>query len=184
MKQFAYLSSVCLLLFCLTPVNAQQDRPKLVLEIVVDQLRGDMPAMVLDRLDSGGFRYLTEKGVWYQNAHHPHANTETIVGHVTLSTGAYPSRHGMVGNVWFDAEKDRLVYNIEDPDYEATGGLGARDMDSEVDASQVSKTEGRSPRTIITTTFSDELSLFYGPESKIFSVSGMAITTSFIWVPC
>ena len=78
----------------------------------------------------------------------------------------------MVGNVWFDAEKDRLVYNIEDPDYEATGGLGARDMDSEVDASQVSKTEGRSPKTIITTTFSDELSLFYGPESKIFSVSG------------
>ena len=72
----------------------QQDRPKLVLEIVVDQLRGDMPDMVLDRLDSGGFRYLTEKGVWYQNAHHPHANTETIVGHVTLSTGAYPSRHG------------------------------------------------------------------------------------------
>ncbi|MHC4749384.1 MAG: alkaline phosphatase family protein, partial [Planctomycetota bacterium] len=137
--------------------------PRLVLEIVVDQLRGDMPAMVLDRCGLGGFRYLTEKGLWYKNAHHPHANTETIVGHVTLSTGAYPSRHGMVGNVWFDAEKDRLVYNIEDPDYAATGGLGARDMDSEVDHSQVSKTEGRSPRTIITTTFSDELALFYGP---------------------
>jgi predicted AlkP superfamily pyrophosphatase or phosphodiesterase len=157
----------------LTPANAkQQERPKLVLEIVVDQLRGDMPAMVLDRCGSGGFRYLTEKGVWYKNAHHPHANTETIVGHVTLSTGAYPSRHGMVGNVWFDAEKDRLVYNIEDPDYAATGGLGARDMDSEVDASQVSKTEGRSPKTIVTTTFSDEMSLFYGPKAKIFAVSG------------
>jgi hypothetical protein len=62
--------------------------PRLVLEITVDQLRGDMPAMVLDRLGPGGFRYLTEKGVWYKNAHHPHANTETIVGHVTLSTGA------------------------------------------------------------------------------------------------
>ena len=146
--------------------------PRLVLEIVVDQLRGDMPAMVLDRCGSGGLRYLTEKGVWYKNAHHPHANTETIVGHVTLSTGAYPSRHGMVGNVWFDAEKDRLVYNIEDPDYAATGGLGARDMDSEVDHSQVSKSEGRSPRTIITTTFSDELALFYGPGAKIFGVSG------------
>ena len=146
--------------------------PRLVLEITVDQLRGDMPAMVLDRLGPGGFRYLTEKGVWYKNAHHPHANTETIVGHVTLSTGAYPSRHGMVGNVWFDAEKDRLVYNIEDPDYAATGGLGARDMDSEVDQTQVSKTEGRSPKTIVTTTFSDELSLFYGPQSKIFAVSG------------
>jgi hypothetical protein len=131
-----------------------------------------MPALVLDRCKPGGFRYLTEKGVWYKNAHHPHANTETIVGHVTLSTGAYPSRHGMVGNVWFDAEKGRLVYNIEDSDYAATGGLGARDMDSEVDHSQVAKTEGRSPRTIITTTLSDEMALFYGPKAKIFAVSG------------
>ena len=146
--------------------------PRFVLEIVVDQLRGDMPAMVLDRCSSGGFRYLIEKGVWYKNAHHPHANTETIVGHVTLSTGAYPSRHGMVGNVWFDAEKGRLVYNIEDPDYAATGGVGARDMDAEVDPSQVAKTEGRSPHTIITTTFSDELGLFYGDKAKIFAVSG------------
>ena len=61
---------------------------------------------------------------------------------------------------------------IEDPDYDATGGFGARDMDSEVDPTQVAKTEGRSPRTIVTTTFSDELSLFYGPKAKIFAVSG------------
>jgi predicted AlkP superfamily pyrophosphatase or phosphodiesterase len=151
---------------------AEPARPKLVLEIVVDQLRGDMPRLVMDRCDAGGFRYLAQNGVWYDNAHHPHANTETIVGHVTLATGAYPSRHGMVGNVWFDAEKDRLVYNIEDPDYAATGGLGARDMDSEVDYTQVAKTQGRSPKTIITTTFSDELSLFFGPRAKIYGVSG------------
>jgi predicted AlkP superfamily pyrophosphatase or phosphodiesterase len=173
MKRIACVCVVIFTILAFTSANAkQQDRPKLVLEIIVDQLRGDMPAMVLDRSGSGGFRYLIEKGVWYKNAHHPHANTETIVGHVTISTGAYPSRHGMVGNVWFDAEKDRLVYNIEDPDYEATGGLGARDMDSEVDPTQVAKTEGRSPKTIITTTFSDELSLFYGPKAKIFAVSG------------
>ena len=173
MKQIAYVWFIFFAIFISAPVHAEQlDRPKLVLEIVVDQLRGDMPAMVLDRCGPGGFRYLTEKGIWYKNAHHPHANTETIVGHVTLSTGAYPSRHGMVGNVWFDAEKDRLVYNIEDPDYAATGGIGARDLDSEVDPTQIAKTEGRSPKTIITTTFSDELSLFYGPQAKIFAVSG------------
>ena len=146
--------------------------PRLVLQITVDQLRGDMPALVLDRLPPGGFRYLAKKGTWYTDAHHPHANTETIVGHVTLATGAYPSRHGMVGNVWFDAESDRLLYNIEDARYDATGGVGARDMDSEVDKSQVSRTEGRSPRTIITTTFSDELGLFFGDKAKIFAVSG------------
>jgi Type I phosphodiesterase / nucleotide pyrophosphatase len=146
--------------------------PRLILQITIDQLRGDMPALVMDRLDPGGFRYLAEKGTWYANAHHPHANTETIVGHVTLATGAYPSRHGMVGNVWFDVENDRLRYNIEDDDYDATGGVGARDMDSEVDRSQVAKTEGRSPRMILTSTFSDELALFYGDDAKIFAVSG------------
>ena len=152
--------------------NQPPQPPRLILQVTVDQLRGDMPAIVLDRAVPGGFRYLAEKGTWYYNAQHPHANTETIVGHVTLATGAYPSRHGMVGNVWFDAESDRLVYNIEDAEYAATGGVGARDMDSEVDPSQVAKTEGRSPRTIITTTFSDELALFYGDKAKVFAVSG------------
>ena len=146
--------------------------PRLILQITVDQLRGDLPDLVLDRVESGGFRYLAEQGVWYANAHHPHANTETIVGHVTLATGAYPSRHGMVSNVWFDAEDGRLRYNIEDADYDAVGGVGARDMDSEVDRSQVSRTEGRSPRNIITTTYSDEHVLAYGDKAKVFAVSG------------
>jgi len=171
--RFSLLASAIFAIFFLSEANAKQlEKPKLVLEIVVDQLRGDMPDMVYDRLGSKGFRYLTKKGTWYKNAHHPHANTETIVGHVTLATGTYPSVHGMVGNVWFDNELDRLVYNIEDPDYEATGGMSGRDSDIEVDMSQVAKTEGRSPKTIITSTFSDELSISYGSQAKIFAVSG------------
>jgi predicted AlkP superfamily pyrophosphatase or phosphodiesterase len=94
MKRIVCICVVLFTVLLLTSAYAkQQDSPKLVLEIVVDQLRGDMPAMVLDRCCSGGFRYLIEKGTWYKNAHHPHANTETIVGHVTLSTGAYPSNN-------------------------------------------------------------------------------------------
>ncbi|MGI9247643.1 MAG: alkaline phosphatase family protein, partial [Woeseiaceae bacterium] len=73
-----------------------QSRPKLVLQITVDQLRGDLPTRYYDRLGEGGFRYLWENGVVYRNAHHAHANTETIVGHATLATGAHPSGHGMV----------------------------------------------------------------------------------------
>lgn len=165
------LISIFMFLVFTTFANSQA-QPRLILQVTVDQLRGDMPAIVLDRCGLGGFRYLAENGIWYGDAHHPHANTETIVGHVTLATGAYPSRHGMVGNVWFDTESDRLMYNIEDSNYQATGGVGARDMDAEVDPSQVAKTDGRSPHTIITTTFSDELGLFYGDKAKIFAVSG------------
>lgn len=153
--------------------NAQKrSLPKLVLQITVDQLRGDLPFRIQDRWVEGGFKYLMENGVWYNNAHHPHANNETIVGHVTLSTGAYPSVHGMIGNAWFDVNENRLVYNIEDNRYDATGGIGTRDTESEVDNSQVSRSEGRSPHNILTTTISDEIKGAYGETSKIFAVSG------------
>jgi len=92
-------------------VTAESTAPKLVLQITVDQLRSDMPGRLLDRMGAGGFRYLYEQGVVFVDAHHAHANTETIVGHATLATGAYPSAHGMIGNVWFDYGLNRLVYN-------------------------------------------------------------------------
>ena len=66
------------------------DKPRLVLQITVDQFRGDLPTRYFDRLGKGGLRYLLEEGIHYNNAHHAHANTETIVGHVTLATGATP----------------------------------------------------------------------------------------------
>ncbi|HEC06145.1 MAG TPA: alkaline phosphatase family protein, partial [Thiolapillus brandeum] len=94
-----------------------EERPRLVLQITVDALRGDLPDRFRNVTGEGGFRYLMNKGIHYTNANYQHANTETIVGHASLATGAVPAAHGMVGNVWFDREKDRLVYNIEDPDY-------------------------------------------------------------------
>lgn len=69
--------------------------PKLVLQITVDQLRGDLPMRFLDRLPPGGFRFLLEDGVHFVNTHYEHANTETAVGHATLVTGATPPRHGI-----------------------------------------------------------------------------------------
>ncbi len=88
--------------------------PRLVLQITVDQLRGDLPTRFRDRLGKGGFRYLLEQGTHYANAHYRHANTETAVGHATLFTGADPSRHGMVANDWIDGTTGAFVYNTED----------------------------------------------------------------------
>nr|WP_321399311.1 alkaline phosphatase family protein [uncultured Desulfobacter sp.] len=146
--------------------------PKLILQVTVDQLRGDMPAWVYDRLGKSGFRYLYENGVVYENAQHPHANTETVVGHTTLATGANPSDHGMIANVWFDKELGRSVYNIEDARYKLVGEGGGVDKDVELDPTQkVAGTDGRSPASILTTTFSDELALRTNGKAKIFSVS-------------
>ena len=72
--------------------------PKLVLQITVDQLRGDTLTRFGERFGPGGFRYLLDKGVHFTNAHYKHANTETAPGHATLVTGTYPSRHGIIAN--------------------------------------------------------------------------------------
>lgn len=146
--------------------------PRLVLQITVDALRGDIPGRYYDRLGTGGFRYLWEKGTVYADAHHAHANTETIVGHTTLATGAHPSVHGMVGNLWFDRTLGRRIYNIEDNHYRLlTAGAGV-DQNTEIDSTQkAAKTDGRSPEAILVTTFGDELAIHSAGRSKVFAVS-------------
>ena len=159
-------------LLLVTTAHAQTTKPKLVLQITVDQLRGDMPYRYLDKMDKGGFNYLLEKGVVYKDAHHNHANTETIVGHATLATGALPSVHGMIGNVWYDNKLDRLVYNIEDADYPLLSANADVNQKTEIDPTQrTAKSSGRSPRNILVSTFSDELSIATNGKAKIFGVS-------------
>lgn len=161
-----------LLAFGALPASAEESHPKLILQITVDQLRGDFPTRFLDRMPEGGFRWLLENGVVYKNAHHAHANTETIVGHATLATGAHPSVHGMIGNVWFDRESGDLTYNIEDPRYNIlTRGAGV-DQSQEIDPTQkAAKSDGRSPAAILCSTFSDELAIQTAGQAKIFGVS-------------
>jgi predicted AlkP superfamily pyrophosphatase or phosphodiesterase len=149
-----------------------QENPRLILQITVDQLRGDLPTRYYERLGEGGFRYLWETGVVFRDAHHAHANTETIVGHATLATGAHPSGHGMVGNLWFDRETGFTTYNVEDPGYRLlTEGAGV-DESTEIDPTQrAARSDGRSPAAILVTTFSDELRSNTGGNAKVIGVS-------------
>lgn len=161
-----------LLLMLFVSTAVADDRPKLILQITVDQLRGDLPTRYYERLGEGGFRFLWENGVVYRNAHHAHANTETIVGHTTLATGAHPSAHGMVGNLWFDRESGFTTYNVEDPDYRLLTAGADVDEDAEIDPTQrAARSEGRSPAAILTTTFSDELRSYSGGRAKAIGVS-------------
>ena len=121
-----------------------ESAPRLILQITVDALRGDLPPRYSHLLGDGGFRYLMDEGVNYTNAHYQHANTETIVGHVSLATGSVPAAHGMVGNVWFDRELGRLVYNIEDADHQLLTA-GARCRPDHRDRSHAAGRQGRRP---------------------------------------
>jgi arylsulfatase A-like enzyme len=169
--------AVAVLLHCFG--NAAIARPqgeaevKLVLQITIDGLRADRLSRYGDRFGEGGFRYLLEKGAVYTNAHYQHANTETIVGHTILATGAFPSESGMIGNVWYDRETGELAYNIEDPQAPILPTREVAVKGEQVDPAQKkSRTQGRSPRAILAATFSDTLATFNAGRSKIFGVSG------------
>ncbi len=146
---------------------------RLVLQVTVDGLRRDMLDRYEQRFSKGGFRYLLDSGVFFTNAHYQHANTETIVGHTTLATGAFPSTHGMVGNVWYASEQGELGYNIEDPQHPL---LPTREIAVEgvqVDPAQkLARTKGRSPANILVETFSGRMKAYFGGRSKVFAVSG------------
>jgi hypothetical protein len=145
---------------------------RLVLQITVDQLRGDLPLRYADRFGKGGFRYLLEDGIWFSNAQYRHANTETIVGHTSLATGTVPAVHGMIANVWLDRDEGALLYNVEDGRYDLLSKGAGVDRSREIDPTQrVARSQGRSPAAILTSTFSDELSTRYGDQTKIFAVS-------------
>ena len=98
-------------------LESRQETPKLVVLMVVDQMRGDFlehygPAF------TGGFRRLMDRGYTFTRATHNHARTSTGPGHTTLATGVHPTRHGIVGNSWTEI-RDGVpvqVYNVEDED--------------------------------------------------------------------
>jgi len=90
-------------------------RPKLVVLLVVDQMRADYVDKFLGQW-TGGLKRLVEEGAWFREAAYPYAATETCVGHATISTGAFPATHGMVANAWWDRKDQRMVTCTADPD--------------------------------------------------------------------
>ncbi len=160
------------ILLLIVNVAAWSAPPRLVLQITVDGLRADLIERYESNLGVGGFRYLLENGAVFTNARYLHANTETIVGHTTLATGATPAVHGMVGNVWYHAESGELGYNIEDPDAPLLATRKEVAKGSQVDPAQKrARSSGRSPRGILVPTFSDTLMIANRGEGKNFGIS-------------
>jgi predicted AlkP superfamily pyrophosphatase or phosphodiesterase len=90
-------------------------RPKLVVLLVVDQMRADYVDKFLPQWTCG-LKRLVDEGAWFRDAAYPYAATETCVGHATISTGAFPSTHGMVANAWWDRKEQKMVTCTADPD--------------------------------------------------------------------
>src|SRR5208337_270634 len=103
---------------------AHPAHPKLVVMIVVDQMRGDYVDKFRGQW-TGGLKRLVEEGAWFRDAAFPYAATETCVGHATISTGAFPATHGMIANEWWDRDAQKKVACTEDPKAANSGYAGA-----------------------------------------------------------
>jgi predicted AlkP superfamily pyrophosphatase or phosphodiesterase len=102
---------------------AQPEKPRLVVLIVVDQMRADYVDNFLGQW-TGGLKRLVEEGAWFRTAAYPYASTETCVGHATISTGAFPANHGIVANTWWDRDAQKMVTCTNDPNVKNTAYAG------------------------------------------------------------
>ena len=147
-------------------VEAKENEIKLVLQITVDQLRGDLPLRFKKRFVSGGFKRFLEKGAYYSNAHYAHADTETAPGHATLSTGGMPAQHGITNSEWWDYDQGKVVYAVEDADFPIIGK-------NAISTAGTSTTEkGRAPTNLLSTTIADEILLASEDRGKALAISG------------
>jgi hypothetical protein len=112
----AALTAVLSLTLHPAAARAPQDpgQPRLVVLLMVDQMRADYIPRYADLLQSG-LRRLTTQGAWYQNAAFPYLNTVTCAGHSTAATGSFPYRHGMIMNGWFVRDAGVTETCTEDP---------------------------------------------------------------------
>lgn len=140
-----------------SPGNSVQ-RPKLVVGIVVDQMRWDYLYRYYDRyLSNGGFKRFLNQGYSCENTMIPYTPTVTACGHTTVYTGSVPSIHGIAGNAWYDNILKRTVYCTEDKTVRGVGGTGS--------AGEMS------PRNMLATTICDEMRLATNFRSKVIGIA-------------
>ena len=134
------------------------EKPKLVVGIVVDQMRFDQLYKYQDRFSETGFKRLIKDGFSYKNANYSYIPTVTAAGHATIYTGTSPSTHGIIGNSWYKRSIRDDVDNVQDASYPLIGNK------------EVSK-EGRSPNNLQSPTIGDQLKMSTNFRSKVISVS-------------
>ena len=139
--------------------NAQNlKRPKLVVGIVVDQMRWDYLYRYYDRYSNDGFKRLITGGFSCENTFINHLPSVTAIGHATIYTGSVPSLHGIAGNDWTDQLTGRSVYCVSDTSVRPVGNA--------------TSSEGRmSPRNLLTTTITDQLRIATNFNSKVIGIS-------------
>lgn len=154
-----YILSLAALFNTVISFSQPVSRPKLVVGIVVDQMRWDFLYRYYERYASnGGFKRMLNQGFSCENTFIPYAHTITAPGHATIYTGAVPAIHGITGNFWWENEKGYDMYCTQDDTEKNVGG------GSEGEGSQ-------SPRNMLVTTIGDEMRLATNSRSKVIGIA-------------
>jgi predicted AlkP superfamily pyrophosphatase or phosphodiesterase len=133
------------------------DRPKLIVGLMVDQMRTEYLARYSSKFGNGGFKRLMNDGFYLKNAHYNYVPTETGPGHASVYTGTTPAIHGIIGNDWYDKALKKEVNCVGDPSQKVVGSA-----------------EGPgsvSPWRLMSSTMTDELKLFSQKRSKVIGIS-------------
>lgn len=133
------------------------DRPKLVVGLVIDQMRWDYLYRFYNRYNNGGFKRLINEGFTVENTFIPYTPTYTGCGHASIYTGSVPAINGIIGNNWYDPQLGRDVYCAEDKEVKTVGSL--------------TKAGEMSPKNMLVTTITDELRLATNFKSKVIGIS-------------
>src|SRR3954451_7776199 len=147
------ITSLLLLSVLTACAAAPTKKPKLIVNLAVDQFRYDYLTRFRTEY-TGGLKRLWEHGAVFTNAFYEHFPTVTAVGHSTMLTGATPSVSGIVGNEWYDRETQKQVTSVSDDQTVLLGATG----------------RGSSPRRLLVSTVGDELKMANG-HSKVIGIS-------------
>jgi predicted AlkP superfamily pyrophosphatase or phosphodiesterase len=136
--------------------SIENQRPKLVVGIVVDQMRYDYLTRFYNKYGDDGFKRLIRDGFSLENAHFNYIPTYTAPGHASIYTGTTPSSHGIIGNNWYDKFAKKVIYCVDDANYTSVGAAQGGN---------------KSPKRMMTTTITDELKMAQNQKGKVISLS-------------
>jgi predicted AlkP superfamily pyrophosphatase or phosphodiesterase len=132
-------------------------KPKLVVGIVVDQMRYDFLYRYDSKYSKGGFKRLLNEGYNCKNLHYNYGPTVTAAGHAAIFTGSIPSVDGIIGNDWFDQANSKNMYCVEDTTVSTVGTTSVAGK--------------MSPKNLVVSTITDQLKIANNFKSKTIGIA-------------
>jgi predicted AlkP superfamily pyrophosphatase or phosphodiesterase len=158
---FKIIFTVVLLISLIINISGQgayipPEKPKLVIGIVVEQLRYDQLEKFRDRFSENGMRRLLNEGTYFKNTSYNYMLTQAAPGHATIATGTEPSSHGITSDSWYLPLRNEMIYCTQDNTVNPVGGSFEAGL--------------HSPINLLASTFSDELEMATNGKAKVFSI--------------